>query len=244
MSSNHSEFIAIYGRRRVGKTFLIRQYFQNQFAFDMTGIIEGKKAEQLTAFSHAMKQHGYKGRKPATWLDAFFALRGLLEQKLEQGKPCVVFIDEMPCLDTPKSGFVHALGHFLNQPFPDRDSLNGEAVFYYLPFSIPRNDDTLILLIGFQEFDESTHFALVSVKVIDAVRHLNGFTRLGYAKVYFHAFIIIEKTQLFWRVVIAIVQLDSNDVLQQFCFAARQEKVQYAIIGEIALHDGLLLSQR
>lgn len=114
MSSNHSEFIAIYGRRRVGKTFLIRQYFQNQFAFDMTGIIEGKKAEQMTTFGHALKQYGYKGRKPATWLDAFFALRGLLEQKLEQGKPCVVFIDEMPCLDTPKSGFVHALGHFWN----------------------------------------------------------------------------------------------------------------------------------
>ena len=47
ISSNHSEFIAIYGRRRVGKTFLIRQYFLNQFAFEMTGIIEGKKAEQM-----------------------------------------------------------------------------------------------------------------------------------------------------------------------------------------------------
>ena len=84
MTSNHSDFIAIYGRRRVGKTFLIRHYFQNRFAFDMTGIIEGKKAEQLTAFNHAMKQYGYKGRKPSTWLDAFLALRDLLEQKLEQ----------------------------------------------------------------------------------------------------------------------------------------------------------------
>ena len=114
MSSNHSEFIAIYGRRRIGKTYLIRQHFQNKFAFDITGIIEGKKTEQMTAFAHALKQYGYKGRKPVTWLDAFFALRGLLEQKIEQGMPCVVFIDEMPCLDTPKSGFVHALGHFWN----------------------------------------------------------------------------------------------------------------------------------
>ena len=78
MSSNHSEFIAIYGRRRVGKTYLIRQHFQNKFAFDITGIIEGKKTEQMTAFAHALKQYGYKGRKPVTWLDAFFALRGLL----------------------------------------------------------------------------------------------------------------------------------------------------------------------
>ena len=46
ISSNHSEFIAVYGRRRVGKTFLIRKYFQNRFAFDMTGIIEGKKTEE------------------------------------------------------------------------------------------------------------------------------------------------------------------------------------------------------
>ena len=51
ISSNHSEFIAVYGRRRVGKTFLIRKYFQNRFAFDMTGIIEGKKTEQMTAFA-------------------------------------------------------------------------------------------------------------------------------------------------------------------------------------------------
>ena len=61
MSSNHSEFIAVYGRRRVGKTFLIRKYFQNRFAFDMTGIIEGKKTEQMTAFAYALKQYGYKG---------------------------------------------------------------------------------------------------------------------------------------------------------------------------------------
>lgn len=60
MTSNHSGFIAIYGRRRIGKTFLIRHYFQKRFAFDMTGIIEGKKAEQLTAFNHAMKQYGTK----------------------------------------------------------------------------------------------------------------------------------------------------------------------------------------
>lgn len=114
ISSGRAEFIAIYGRRRVGKTFLIRQHFRNRFAFDMTGIIEGKKTEQMAAFHHSLKQYGYSGKKPATWLDAFFALRVVLEQSVGQGKPCVVFIDELPCLDTPKSGFVHALGHFWN----------------------------------------------------------------------------------------------------------------------------------
>lgn len=112
--SGKAEFIAMYGRRRVGKTFLIRQYFKNQFSFDMTGVLEGNKHEQMTAFHMALKTYGYKGRKNQTWLDAFFALRQLLENKLQDGKRCVVFIDELPCLDTPKAGFIHALGHFWN----------------------------------------------------------------------------------------------------------------------------------
>lgn len=113
--SGRAEFIAVYGRRRVGKTFLIRQYFNNQFAFDITGIIEGQKNVQMAAFHDALKQHGYRGTKPRTWLDAFFALRDMLAEKLaDDAATCVVFIDEMPCFDTPKSGFVQALGHFWN----------------------------------------------------------------------------------------------------------------------------------
>lgn len=113
-NSGKAEFIAMYGRRRIGKTFLIREYFRNQFSFDMTGVLEGNKNEQMTAFHMALKTYGYKGRKNNTWLDAFFALRQLLEEKLQDGKRCVIFIDELPCLDTPRAGFVHALGHFWN----------------------------------------------------------------------------------------------------------------------------------
>jgi len=112
--SGKAEFIAIYGRRRVGKTFLIRQHFKNQFAFDMTGVMEGTKSEQMTAFHTALKSYGYQGKKNQNWIDAFFALRQLLESKIEEGKRCVIFIDELPCLDTPKAGFVNALGHFWN----------------------------------------------------------------------------------------------------------------------------------
>ena len=114
VTSGRAEFIVLYGRRRVGKTFLVRQFFRNQFAFDMTGIIDGGKAEQMLAFNDALHQYGRRGKKARTWLDAFFALRDLLSEKLEADKPCVVFIDELPCLDTPKSGFVRALGHFWN----------------------------------------------------------------------------------------------------------------------------------
>ena len=113
-NSGKAEFIALYGRRRVGKTFLIRQRFHNEFTFDMTGVMEGTKAEQMTAFHAALKESGYKGKKNTTWLDAFFALRDLLEKKIEPGKRCLLFIDELPCLDTPKAGFVKALGHFWN----------------------------------------------------------------------------------------------------------------------------------
>lgn len=112
--SGKPEFIAVYGRRRVGKTFLIRQYFKNDFAFDMTGIMDGTRTEQMSAFHAAMKSYGYEGKKNMNWLDAFFALRGLLESKMREGRRCVVFIDELPCLDTPKAGFVNALGHFWN----------------------------------------------------------------------------------------------------------------------------------
>ena len=52
--SRQSEFVAICGRRRVGKTFLIRQRFRNEFAFDMTGVLEGSKSEQVMAFHSAM----------------------------------------------------------------------------------------------------------------------------------------------------------------------------------------------
>lgn len=113
-NSGKAEFIAVYGRRRVGKTYLIRQHFNNQFAFDMTGVMEGSRSEQMTAFHIALKTYGYKGKKNQNWIDAFYALRQLLESKIEPGKRCVIFIDELPCLDTQKAGFVNALGHFWN----------------------------------------------------------------------------------------------------------------------------------
>ena len=54
-NSGKAEFIAMYGRRRIGKTFLIREYFRNQFSFDMTGVLEGNKNEQMTAFHMAQR---------------------------------------------------------------------------------------------------------------------------------------------------------------------------------------------
>ncbi len=113
-SSGKPEFIAIYGRRRVGKTYLVNTLYDGQYAFSTAGIIEGTKDEELTAFHTSLKTYGYIGRKPRTWMSAFGALRELLESKWVAGRRMVVFIDELPCLATPKSGLIKALDYFWN----------------------------------------------------------------------------------------------------------------------------------
>lgn len=113
-SSGKAEFVALYGRRRVGKTFLIREHFKNHFAFEMTGTIDGTREEQLFNFIQALRKYGYDSKvKPANWAEAFVALQQLLEKKKQTGR-CIVFLDELPCLDTPRAGFVNALDHFWN----------------------------------------------------------------------------------------------------------------------------------
>ena len=112
-NSDKAEFVAVYGRRRVGKTYLIQQFFENSFSFSVTGIIEGSKDEELFAFTSAMINIGYSGRQPRTWLEAFELLKSILNRQSQKGRQ-VIYIDELPCFDTPKSGFVHALGHFWN----------------------------------------------------------------------------------------------------------------------------------
>lgn len=112
--SGKPEFIALYGRRRVGKTFLIDQKYGTEFAFKVTGIIDGSKQEQMFTFVQAMREIGYQGGAPESWLDAFFQLQELLKARLKRRKRCIIFIDELPCFDTQKSGFIKALGHFWN----------------------------------------------------------------------------------------------------------------------------------
>ena len=113
IESNRSEFIAIYGRRRIGKTFLVTETLGDRLDFDMTGVINGDSAMQLTSFALSLTQSGYTGKRPANWIEAFSALREVITARGNQ-QQVLVFIDEMPCLDTPKSGFVPALDLFWN----------------------------------------------------------------------------------------------------------------------------------
>ena len=112
--SGKSEFVALYGRRRVGKTSLVRYYFKDKFDFYVTGVLDGTKADQEDAFYDALVKHGYAGGKPKNWKEALNALGTILEKK-KRKKRCVVFIDELPCFDTEYSGFVKEFGDFWNR---------------------------------------------------------------------------------------------------------------------------------
>jgi Predicted ATPase (AAA+ superfamily) len=114
IESRQSEFVAVFGRRRVGKTFLIREFFGNKFAFYHTGIANSNMTVQLDSFSKSLNDFSkISFPKCKTWFEAFENLTHLLKNSKIKGKK-VVFIDEMPWMDTHKSGFVSALEWFWN----------------------------------------------------------------------------------------------------------------------------------
>lgn len=108
-----SQFCVVYGRRRVGKTYLIRETFNYQFAFQHTGMAKTNKQGQLAAFRDSLRACGLsKCNIPKTWVEAFGLLKELIDHA-PAGKK-VIFIDELPWMDTPKSGMVSALENFWN----------------------------------------------------------------------------------------------------------------------------------
>ena len=113
--SNRSEFVIVYGRRRVGKTFLVDTFFEKKYDFTYVGGHRLSKAKQLRGFAKALKKAAGMKSQPkfASWEDAFDALEEYIEA-LPQEKRKVIFIDEMPWIDTPQSEFVEALETFWN----------------------------------------------------------------------------------------------------------------------------------
>lgn len=119
-SSNKSEFIAVYGRRRVGKTFLINETFGDSFTFKHAGLspngieANGLMKKQLHHFYDSLILHGMKKcAKPKDWFEAFLLLELFLQEK-DNGTRQLVFLDELPWMDTPRSGFISALEAFWN----------------------------------------------------------------------------------------------------------------------------------
>ena len=112
LEKEESQFCAVYGRRRVGKTYLIRETFNYQFCFQHTGVAKGTLRQQLTAFRNSLLAAGIKCAVPKTWIDAFELLKILINQA-PVGKK-VLFIDELPWMDTPKGNLIGALENFWN----------------------------------------------------------------------------------------------------------------------------------
>ena len=107
--SERPEFVILYGRRRIGKTFLVNQTFKGRFTFQFTGSHQSPKERQLEMSANALKEYGGMDFQPVVdnWHHAFDALRELLRKKRTRGKK-VVFFDEMPWIDTYGSEFVAA----------------------------------------------------------------------------------------------------------------------------------------
>ena len=118
-----AQFVAVYGRRRVGKTYLIDETFKGRITFRHAGVSPIKAVDetqvkpikrQLQAFYYSLISHGMKkDHCPGDWLEAFFMLEMFLQEK-EDGSRQLIFLDELPWMDTSKSGFITGLESFWN----------------------------------------------------------------------------------------------------------------------------------
>ncbi|NCA20052.1 MAG: ATP-binding protein [Crocinitomicaceae bacterium] len=125
LKSADSELIAVYGRRRVGKTFLIRNIYQDYIKFEVSGLYEGTKEKQLEVFFDELKKASLRFSDtpcPSTWKEAFDLLKTYINGLRGKEKK-VIFIDEMPWLDTHKSDFRMYFGHFWNTYCEKRNDL-------------------------------------------------------------------------------------------------------------------------
>lgn len=116
LKSDQPELVAVIGRRRVGKTFLIKQTYQNSIDFELTGLQQASKSVQIQNFIFAFRNafpDEELDKNPTSWLEAFFLLSKSLE-KNDRGEKMVVFLDELPWLATKRSGFLTGLGWFWN----------------------------------------------------------------------------------------------------------------------------------
>ncbi|MBS0619894.1 MAG: AAA family ATPase [Verrucomicrobia bacterium] len=116
--SNEPQFLAIYGRRRIGKTYLIHEFFKNKGVyFEITGMKDGSTAEQLLQFAYEFSRQFNRGERmppPKNWAEALHLLHRSIE-KVEPTKKVILFFDEVPWLASRRSKFLNALEHFWNR---------------------------------------------------------------------------------------------------------------------------------
>lgn len=113
LTEEYSQFIAVYGRRRVGKTFLIRESYGYKFHFQFTGAAKTTARKQLARFRLALKEQGLADVSILTnWMDAFCELKRFIN--LLPGGKKIIFLDELPWMDAPRSNFLAELESFWN----------------------------------------------------------------------------------------------------------------------------------
>ncbi|MFH1321843.1 MAG: ATP-binding protein [Bacteroidota bacterium] len=122
LKSNRPELIAVYGRRRVGKTFLIRNVYKNDIRFEFSGIHKVPLKQQLKNFHLTLSAKNINFKKPSDWIEAFHQLSQYIDM-LTSKKKKVIFIDEFPWLDTRKSNFLPAFDNFWNSYASKRDDI-------------------------------------------------------------------------------------------------------------------------
>ncbi len=119
LESDNAEFIVVYGRRRVGKTFLITNFFESKdcIFFNIVGIKDGLLEEQLAEFAKAIGETFYGGATiatPKTWMQAFEELNNAIKN-VSKDKAIILFFDEFPWMATPRSRLLQALEYYWNK---------------------------------------------------------------------------------------------------------------------------------
>ena len=119
LSEDEPQFVAVFGRRRIGKTYLIRESFEHDFTFQHTGISNNeiepglRKQAQLDKFAESLEEAGYSsGEKIHSWNEAFNGLKEVIKQSDNRKK--VIFLDELSWMDTKDSDLITALEGFWN----------------------------------------------------------------------------------------------------------------------------------
>ncbi len=125
LSATESKLLVIYGRRRVGKTFFVRKALHQQIRFEVAGLHRGNLIDQLEHFFSTLLKNGYRSpghQAPTSWMSAFAMLEAYINTLPTKGKK-VIFIDEMPWFDTPRSKFLMAFESFWNSYCTKRPDL-------------------------------------------------------------------------------------------------------------------------
>ena len=118
LQSPQAEFAVVYGRRRVGKTYLIEQFFNERVVFSLTGSYESDTSVQINNFYTELIRAWHlaeSAKTPQNWSEAFHLLTDYLLTFKGKKEKIVVFIDELPWLDRTGADFIGALAYFWNQ---------------------------------------------------------------------------------------------------------------------------------